>query len=131
MGLEGFQVDYLRWSGRSGHPDWCNCFDNMPYMIDEILDKMKSQVDKRIVFLILSQMIDEDMTVRDVLNKYMLETSYTTPVTQIKGCNQTFLQCECNMQLAKRKDLYLVTPEDVEAVKSDLKNELYKQLVLR
>ena len=103
----------------------------MPYMIDEIMDKMRSQVDKRTVFLILSQMIDEDMTVTDVLNKYMLETSYTTPVMQIKGCNQTFLQCECNMQLAKRKDLYLVTPEDVEAVKSDLKNELYKQLVLR
>ena len=103
----------------------------MPYMIDEILDKMKSQVDKRIVFLILSQMIDEDMTVRDVLNKYMLETSYTTPVTQIKWCNQTFLQCECKMQLVKRKDLYLITPEDIEVVKSDLKNELYKQLVLR
>ena len=100
-------------------------------MIDEILDKMKSQVDKRIVFLILSQMIDEDMTVRDVLNKYMLETSYTTPATQIKGCAQTFLQCECKMQLKKRKDLYLITPEDIEAVKSDLKNELYKQLVLR
>ena len=99
-------------------------------MIDEIMDKMRSQVDKRTVFLILSQMIDEDTTVTDVLNKYMLETSYTTPVTQIKRCNQTFLQCECNMQLAKRKDLYLVTPEDVEAVKSYLKNELYKQLVL-
>ena len=102
----------------------------MPYMIDEILDKMRSQVDKRTVFLILSQMIDEDMTVTDVLNKYMLETSYTTPVTQIKGCNQTFLQCEYKMQLVKRKDLYLITPEDIEAVKSDLKNELYKQLVL-
>ena len=100
-------------------------------MIDEILDKMRSQVDKRIVFLILSQMIDEDMTVRDVLNKYMLETSYTTPVTQIKWCNQTFLQCECEMQLVKRKDLYLITPEDIESVKSDLKNELYKQLVLK
>ena len=103
----------------------------MPYMIDEILDKMKSHVDKRIVFLILSQMIDKDMTVMDVLNKYKLETSYTTPATQIKGCNQTFLQCECKMYLVKRKDLYLVTPEDIEAVKSDLKNELYKQLVLR
>ena len=99
-------------------------------MIDEIMDKMRSQVDKRTVFLILSQMIDEDMTVTDVLNKYMLETSYTTPVTQINGCNKTFLQCECKMQLVKRKDLYLITPEDIEAVKSDLKNELYKQLVL-
>ena len=57
----------------------------MPYMIDEIMDKMKSQVDKRIVFIILSQMIDEDMTVTDVLNKYKLETCYTTPATQIKG----------------------------------------------
>ena len=100
-------------------------------MIDEIMDKMKSQVDKRIVFIILSQMIDEDMTVTDVLNKYKLETCYTTPSTQINGCNQTFLQCECKMQLVKRKDLYLVTPEDIDAVKSDLKNELYKQLVLR
>ena len=103
----------------------------MPYMIDEILDKMRSQMDKRTVFLILSQMIDEDMTVTDVMNKYMLETSYTTPTTQINGCAQTFLQCECNMQLKKQKDLYLITPEDIEAVKSDLKNELYKQLVLR
>ena len=31
----------------------------MSYMIDEILDKMRSQVDKRTVFLILFQKKDE------------------------------------------------------------------------